>query len=268
MIALNDPISDVTEIHSSSTSLNSLNSQLQDDLNEISTWISSNRLSINTNKTVSMMIGPYQKVRNHSLEVSLNGAKICNVSSTKYLGLYIDCHLNWNDHVNYITQRVRAKLAAILRLKPLKPTVLILLYKAFIAPIFDYCDAVWQPSSIKMDRKLDSLYNKAVGMAVFLDSTVRFPSPPSIRRRFHIAVQAYKVLHNFCPPYLKFTLRYTTNVTHRTSKNPHRAFVPYVRTNFAKLSFYFKSVSMWNALPVSLLGNCTSLPQFKRKYKL
>ena len=150
---------DDTEIHFSSTSLNSLNSQLQDDLNEISIWMSSNRLSINTSKTVSMIIGPYQKVRNHSLELSLNGAKICNVSSTKYLGLYINCHLNWNDHINYISQRVRTKLAAILRLKPLKQcTVLILLYKAFIVPIFDYCDAVWQPSFIKMDWKLDRLY--------------------------------------------------------------------------------------------------------------
>ena len=57
-----------------------------------------------------MLIGPHQKIKNSSLDVSLNGDKIDSVSSTKYLGVHINCHLNWNEHVNFILQRVRGKL--------------------------------------------------------------------------------------------------------------------------------------------------------------
>ena len=79
-----------------------------------------------------MLIGPYQKIKDFSLDVSLNGEKIECVTSTKYLGVYIDCHLNWNDHVNYILRKVRGKMTALTRLRPLSPSVLSLLYKAFI----------------------------------------------------------------------------------------------------------------------------------------
>lgn len=256
---------DDTEIHSSSTSLATLQSQIQEDLDSVTTWMSSNRLSLNATKTVSMLIGPYQKVKNHSLDVTLNNTKICSVSSTKYLGLHIDCHLNWNIHVNYVLQSVRAKLAAIVRLKPLAPAVITLLYKAYVVPVFDYCDVVWQPSSVRLVDKLDKLYSRAVKL-IGSSTATKVPSSPSARRRFHIAVQAYKVLHSLCPPYLCSALKYTIDITHRVSKNPYRAYVPYVRTNFAKFAFYFKSTSIWNSLSLSLYASL-GLLQLKKLYK-
>ena len=258
---------DDTEIHSSSNSLVTLNSNIQQDLDLIGIWMSSNKLSVNSSKTVSMLIGPHQRIKNHTLEVSLNGNKINSVSSTKYLGVYIDCHLNWNDHVNYILKRVRGKLAAINRLRPLPPSVFLLLYKAFIVPIFDYCDVVWQPSSARLCSKIKYLHNKT--MKLFSSASINstnLPHSPSSRQRFHVAILAFKILHDLCPPYLHSVLKFTSDVTHRVSKNIYRVFVPHVRTSFARNSFYFKSTSIWNSLN-SKLYECTDLQRFKRMYK-
>ena len=258
---------DDTEIHSSSNTLDTLNSQIQQDLDSIGIWMSSNKLRVNSAKTVSMLIGPHQKIKKFSLDVSLNGDKIDSVSSTKYLGVYIDCHLNWNDHVNYTLQRVRGKLAALTRLRPLTPSVISLLYKAFIVPIYDYCDAVWQPSSARLSSKIDSLHNRAMRLiASPTCNSANLPSSPSVRRRFHVAVQAYKVLHGLCPPYLGSALNFAIDVTQRVSKNTYRAYVPYVRTNFAKNSFYFRSTSVWNSLTLNLHA-CIDIIKFKKAYK-
>ena len=93
---------DDTEIHSSNSSLKALTSHIQEDLDSIDLWMSSIRLQVNPTKTVSMLIGPHQKIRNQALDVSLSNTKICSVTSTKYLGVYIDCHLTWDEHIQYI----------------------------------------------------------------------------------------------------------------------------------------------------------------------
>lgn len=260
---------DDTEIHSSNSSLPTLTSHIQEDLDSVDVWMSSNRLRVNPTKTVSMLIGPHQKIRNRTLDVSLSNTKICSVTSTKYLGVYIDCHLTWDEHVQYVLKRVRGKLASIARLKPLPSKVIALLYKTFVVPIFDYCDTVWQPNSLRMSNKLDQLHERAIRLILSSRSTnsnLKLPSSPSTRRRYHVAIQAFKVLHRLSPPYLLSALNYTKDITNRTSKSIYRVFVPFVRTNFGKSAFYFKSTSIWNSLNSALYA-CNDLKQFKFLYK-
>ena len=156
-----------------------------------------------------------------------------------------------------------------MRLKPLPSKVIALLYKTFVVPIFDYCDTVWQPNSLRMCNKLDQLHVNATQLILSCRSTnsnLKLPSLPSTRRCFHVAIQAFKVLHKLSPLYLLSALNYTRDITNRTSKNIHRVFVPFVRTNFGKGAFYYKSTSIWNSLNSALYA-CNDLKQFKFLYK-
>ena len=87
------------------------------------------------------------------------------------------------------------------------------------------------------------------------------------RRKFHVAVFAFKVLNNLTPPYLYDSLKYTHAVTKRTRKNKFQVFLPSVQTNFAKSGFYFQSVCIWNGLDGELCS-CTSVKSFKTLYLL
>ena len=100
-----------------------------------------------------MLIGSRQKVGSKTLCLSLNGSVLKQVPSTKYLGVYIDQHLTWQSHIDCILRRVRGKVYSINRINP-PPMVRKLLYQGYVLPIFDYCDVVWAPTTVKQTRRL------------------------------------------------------------------------------------------------------------------
>ena len=106
-----------------------------------------------------MLIGSWQKLRSRSVSVSINAydKPLTSISSTRYLGVHIDLHLNWK--LINVLKRVRCKLYALYRLKPLLGHLLFRLYQAFILLIFDYCDVVWVPTSITLSKPLECLHS-------------------------------------------------------------------------------------------------------------
>ncbi|RUA05977.1 MAG: hypothetical protein DSY43_03215, partial [Gammaproteobacteria bacterium] len=61
-------------------------------------WLNANKLTLNTSKTEFMLIGSRQRLMTVETVPSLtiNGASIKQVSSTKSLGVLIDESLSWN----------------------------------------------------------------------------------------------------------------------------------------------------------------------------
>ena len=48
----------------------------------------------------------------------------------------------------------------LLKLRPITPKVLCLLYQAFVLPIFDYCDTVWSLSNASCICRLERVHSK------------------------------------------------------------------------------------------------------------
>ena len=67
---------DDTTIYKGNESLEILQDELQRDLNNVSSWLSSNRINVNVVKTVAMLIGSKRRVQNHSLQLYLNGINL------------------------------------------------------------------------------------------------------------------------------------------------------------------------------------------------
>ena len=86
------------------------------------------------------------------------------------------------------------------------------------------------------------------------------------RRRFHIAIMVYKILHLLSPTYLQDTFKYTTTVTSHVGRNSHRLFVLRVRTTYGKNSLFYIGMQVWNSLHASFYTAAT-LGQFKHLYK-
>ena len=61
-------------------------------LDDIGSWMRNNRIMLNVQKTVSMLIrSPRKVVGNHNmLSLSVNGVQISCVKETKYLGVFVD----------------------------------------------------------------------------------------------------------------------------------------------------------------------------------
>ena len=67
--------------------------------NPIYEWLCANKPSLNLSKTKYIIFQPRQ---NLYLPLQLAGQYLDQTSSTKYLGLIIDCHLSWQDHIDLI----------------------------------------------------------------------------------------------------------------------------------------------------------------------
>jgi len=84
-----------------------------------------------------MVIGSRQRTHGRALNLFFNDIALQQVSTVKYLGVYIDQNLTWKCHVEYVLCRVRGKLCSMNRLRPLTDNVMKILY---IRHIIDYCD--------------------------------------------------------------------------------------------------------------------------------
>ena len=152
---------DDTELHCSGEDLPSVQNDLQSDLHQVQNWLQANRLQLNVSKSVMMLIGSWQKLRNKSVSVSIDGKPLASVTSTRYLkGVLIDRHSTWKLHVDNVLKRVRCKLYALYHLKPLPGHLLFQLYQAFVLPVFDYCDVVWASSAVSLLKPLERLHSR------------------------------------------------------------------------------------------------------------
>ena len=49
-----------------------------------------------------MLVGSRQRTKGMNLTLTLDGTVLKQVCSTKYLGVYLDQHLTWQSHVDYV----------------------------------------------------------------------------------------------------------------------------------------------------------------------
>ena len=76
--------------------------KLNKDLWFLCKWLlRANKISLNASKTELIIIrDPRKRFSSDDLNFKINGKKLLPCKSVKYLGVYIDCHLNWNKHLN------------------------------------------------------------------------------------------------------------------------------------------------------------------------
>ena len=110
---------DDTVIYFSATSPGLIKQVLQNDLNYVEQWLQESKLVLNQSKTKWMLFGTRQKLEHSSdIEIQFHGRNIEGVSSFCYLGVTLDEHLSWNEHVEIICHKVSKRLGLLSRIRP------------------------------------------------------------------------------------------------------------------------------------------------------
>ena len=80
---------------------------------------------------------------------------IGEVQRTTFLGVVIDCHLNWSKHINYMKTKVSEAIEIINRIKQfINKETLRTLYVLFVYPYLYYCIEVWGNAEIVTGTRL------------------------------------------------------------------------------------------------------------------
>ena len=80
--------------------VNNLNIELA---KKISTWLKANKFCINLLKCNYIIFCTAQKRYNQSVPLVLDGVGLNKLEHTKFLGLEIDEHLSWRNHISEVT---------------------------------------------------------------------------------------------------------------------------------------------------------------------
>ena len=96
------------------------------------------------------------------LHLQVGNEPIERVTSTKYLGMILDDHLIFDEHITYVHNKATKKLGILYKAKDyLDRSTKILLYKSLILPHLDYCDTVYLTTTEANLSKLQKIQNVA-----------------------------------------------------------------------------------------------------------
>ena len=188
------------------------------------------------------------------LTVELQNTPIELVTSFKFLGVNINQHLSWDNHIASITNKVSRNINLLRRMSWLLPRpAMLLFYNSYILPLFDYCDVVWNCCTDVQASKLERIQNCAGYIILKKRKSISAPwireqlGWPTLkeRRKVHLAKTVFKCLNHLDPGYLAPLLTPSSVVHHHDTRasasgNHH---LPRPSTNFGKKALLFKELS-------------------------
>ena len=132
---------DDTNITFAASTLIDLEKGLNTELRSLNQWFISNKLSLNVAKTEFMVIGANQRLHSFSddqINIKIDAKLITKVKEAKSLGVIIDEHLSWSNHIDALSKKISSAIDALKRIRPfISEHTALQMYPALILPHFD-----------------------------------------------------------------------------------------------------------------------------------
>jgi hypothetical protein len=147
----------------------------------IHNWLNNNLLTLNFDKTVFIPFSCYENQSYRQIEIKIHSPTckpnlnlnqtnhkcscytLKNVEETKYLGVQIDNHINWKQHISNIVGKLRSlsykfyRLRSILNLRNLR-----MVYYALVQSTISYAILAWGGASKSHVDKLNTAQNSII----------------------------------------------------------------------------------------------------------
>ncbi|XP_029929809.1 LOW QUALITY PROTEIN: uncharacterized protein LOC115374818 [Myripristis murdjan] len=258
---------DDVQLYISTESITTLtHSTLTNYLTEIKSWMHSNFLQLNYDKSDMIIIGPKSLTKTaYNFSLTVDNSTLSPSNHIRNLGVILDSNLSLEHHVNHITRTAFFHLKNIARLRPsLSFSAAEILIHAFITSRLDYCNSILYGSSSKVLNKLQYIQNSAARLFTHTRSRDHITPvlqqlhwlPIPQRIHFKILLLTYKALHNQAPCYL------TNMLHHHTPSRSLRSsdlLSPPLRTKhrtWGDRAFSIAAPTLWNSLP-NHIRDCT-----------
>lgn len=252
----------------------------QNCFEQLSNWMSSNRLKLNPSKTEVIILGSIHNLSHTNLPtITLGGAEIAISTSVRNLGVILDSQLKFDQQVQQVFRSCMYIIRELWRVRPLLThSSCESLVLSLVISRIDYCNSLLCGTTKANINKLQLVQNAACRL--IMRSRFRDHVSPllkslhwlrvSERITFKVGVMTYKCLHDQAPAYLSDMCIPLANITDRRtlrSSSTANLAVPRTRTKtYGSISFASAAPLIWNALPPSI-QTCNSLTNFKSSLK-
>ena len=179
--------------------MSTLSSNINSELQLITDWLEINKLSLNIKKTKFMFFHYHQKnIAQLIPKLSINGHPIDRVTNFNFLGLTIDENLNWNAHIQKVSNKISRALGILSRVKRYLPKrILKTLYNSLILPHLQYSILAWGSKN----NRLVKLQKRAI--RIITNSKYNAHTDPLFKEMHLLKLEdifelnALKLYHNF-----------------------------------------------------------------------
>ena len=274
---------DDTNILYSHKNLKSLENVMNFELNNVFQWLTSNKLTLNLNKSNFVIFRPYQKrlpfvpkicILDHQTNtLTYLECKEC----VKYLGVLIDYKLSWKNHVDSIALKISKTIGLLSKLRHFVPYhTLVNIYNSLITPYLRYGLIVWGQASKTHLNKLLILQKRALRFIYFSDrrdhAIPLFLNAHILPINFMhyklLAETMHDVSNDLVPSNLKDLFVPTAKIHFYNTRasTSNNFYIQKSNTEIKRKSFSRIGAKLWNEIPTKL----RALPKatFKKKMKM
>lgn len=259
----------------SNASVLDIRSKLCEDLSKSMSWMKKNMLTMDLEKTKSMLIGPERKLRDKKFLIKIENHAIKKYKSIIFLGVKIDRQLTWSNHIKFVLNKISLELDDLKQMRKfLSKEAALKIYNTVIFPYFEYCCTIWcLPRRETFIEELSERQKTAVSIIskekVTKISSTHFHDlklmPVESFFKFQKLMLLFKILYlKESQEYKYLNLKWVDQVSTKETRNRNKCklYEPKARTEYYKQSFKISSASLWNSLPESV-RECTSLETFE-----
>lgn len=205
--------------------------------------------------------------------LSFLGKTLTPVSSAKDLGLTLDSHLSYDDHISKLTSSCLFKLMQINRVRQsFDQTTLLKIMSTLVFSKMFYCSTVWSNTTNKNITKLQLLQNFACKIVT---GTRKYDHVSPLLRQlnwkpvqqcldYRDLVLTYKCVKNLAPEYL--CKKFQKCPHDRATRNRDLFQIPRFKTSTGQRTFSYRAVKLWNNLDKDVKDS-KSLNSFKKALK-
>ena len=134
---------------------------LNSEFDKVAEWFDSNKLTLNVNKTQMLMMSR-KKNMNPQGDVILHNEAIQRVTKAKFLGVIVDQHLNWKDHISMVSHKISKSCIIISRIRnSLAIKSKNMIYYSLIHPYLTYGIYVFKTLCTAQKRSVRTLFATA-----------------------------------------------------------------------------------------------------------
>ena len=242
------------------------------ELLNIDNWLIANKLFLNSDKTKYILFRtPNSKTPPINLFLTFRGCNIEKVSSIKLLGVIVNEHLSWKEHIMLIYKKLRQIFCIIVKIKPnLNEKTLLMLYHSLFMTHIRYCISSWCFGNETLIDKLQRLCNKFIRIIFNLSHrenvshTMSEHNLITIKHMYkaEIGILMFKYHKNLLPrSFNKIFIQKSFHMKTRSSSNVVTSFC---RSTVIQQSLKFIGPKVWNNIPLMIRDSKTN-NVFKQK---
>ena len=164
------------------------------DLRFLCNWLKANKISLNASKTEMLVFRDPRRKIDFNLKIKIDGKKIAPSKFVKYLGIYLDNFLSWQQQEQDMRSRLSRATGMLCKIRHyVNFDILKMIYHGIFASILNYGSLIWGQHS-RIVGRLQTIQNKAIRYMTF--KSKRTTVLPLFKESGILTLSDYIVLQN------------------------------------------------------------------------